>query len=494
MSMIFPFAQNPSQSIPQVINYDLIIQEEFPGIAFVPTLPGGVYSEIRNVDGCFWFVINAMWNPSSLQWEQDSPANPAEPAYALVQCESTGTLAWKIAPAAGAPNTALVWTTVWQLDKNGGMTIEPLTLTGITGIAERIAPIWDAGSAAKMIARQVGVTDTSSEADSALDQLLVDNVVEWEVRKDGTLVVGKIPASAIVGGIISSVVGAAPSVTVVTVGSVATVSLSHGDYVDLANAQTISGVKTFTPSIFLGSSTGSEGTVIGNTNGTAHGYGAEFAVGPFTWLAHATTACIWQLTFTGTFNFFSDSGLTIGNTYNPTLRLSIAADGSIPTGGTIPPSTLAGEFEGTGGVVVSYDGGANKVDVNGSAFVLDIASSDGSIDVAGTTQHPTVKVDVSVLGAVVMYNEDGTKLAGGVKVVKGSVVIPGGTTSTVVTLVAPATFTNDTTYVVLMQNYQISLPPSTPGFFVNNNSGSQFTIINGSVAFSSTLKFAAIGV
>jgi hypothetical protein len=51
---------------------------------------------------------------------------------------------------------------------------------------------------------------------------------------------------------LGNVVGTAPSVTASTSGGTATVSLSHGDYDDIVNAQTITGGKTFSQNVAVG--------------------------------------------------------------------------------------------------------------------------------------------------------------------------------------------------------------------------------------------------
>lgn len=386
----FPFAQNPLFLIPQVINYDLLIQEPYPGIGFLPTSAGGLYAEIRDVNNCLWFVQNAMWNPDTMQWEQDSPANPILPAYALELC-ADGSLNYNIAAASGAINTALTWQTVWTLDANGNMTVEPAIATADTQIAEMVDPTWDGGVGAKMIGRQENVTDTSSASSSAIDQLNVDGVTKWEVRKDGTLVVGIIPAS-LVPGVITDVVGVSP-VSVVIAHNTASISLEHGDYVDLTSAQTIAGVKTFTDpnGILFGTTTGSEGSISGNATAQAMGYGAQFATTPFVWQAEATQAAIIAISTANDaenpsgLSLYYDSGLTPGDTYNPTLRFSVDATGHISTG-SILASTLAGEMEGADGITVSFDSGTDKVKIDGAGLLSSIISTNGSLLVSITDQ------------------------------------------------------------------------------------------------------------
>lgn len=497
----FPFAQNPLFLIPQVINYDLLIQEPYPGIGFLPTIAGGLYAEIRDVNNCLWFVQNAMWNPDTMQWEQDSPANPILPAYALELC-ADGSLNYNIATASGAINTALTWQTVWTLDANGNMTVEPAIATADTQIAEMVDPTWDGGVGAKMIGRQENVTDTSSASSSAIDQLNVDGVTKWEVRKDGTLVVGIIPAS-LVPGVITDVVGVSP-VSVVIAHNTASISLTHGDYVDLTSAQTITGVKTFTDpnGILFGSTTGSEGSVSGNATAQAMGYGAKFAATPFVWQAEATQAAIVAISTANDaenpsgLSLYYDSGLTPGDTYNPTLRFSVDATGHISTG-SILASTLAGEFEGTDGITVSFDSGTDKVDVSGSGLIASVISSNASLLATITGQVANLTVQ-SVPGGAKVYNTNGTLLSNTPKFVQGSVVFPsgGGTPAVTVTLTGDAVFTSASTYVVV-NAFQIDadIPTDAVSAFIDNVSGSEFTFSGGAVpgGHDVIIPFIAIG-
>lgn len=393
----WPFAQNPLFLIPQVINYDLVIQEPYPGVDFVPTIAGGLYAEIRDVNNCLWFVQNAMWNPNSMQWEQDSPANPILPAYALELC-ADGSLSYNIAPATGAISTPVVWQTVWNLDANGNMTVEPATATSQSQVAEEVNPTWDGGVGASMVAREVNVTDTSSASASYLDQLSVNGTVKWQVDKHGVLTVGTVPASHIP-GIITEIVGVSP-VDVVIAHNIATVSLAHGDYVDLTGAQTITGVKTFTDpnGILFGTDTGSEGSVSGNATAQSMGFGAKFVTTPFVWEAEATEAVIVAISTandaenpTGLALYFN-AGLTPGNTYNPSLVFSVDSTGHISTG-SVPASVLAGEFEGTFGITTSYDAGADKVDISGAGLLASIVSPNHSLLVTISGQTADVEVN-----------------------------------------------------------------------------------------------------
>ncbi|MDE2097417.1 MAG: hypothetical protein KGL39_09250 [Patescibacteria group bacterium] len=196
MSTSFPFQQGAGTAIPSIIYWDLIIEEEYPGISMLPTLPSGAYQEIREVNGALWWVTNAMWNPTTAQWEQDSPADASTPAYALEQ-GADGSFTRYVAPATVVAGTAVVWTAVYAQDGAGNTTIEPTaqTVGALIGLLEKVS--WNVGVGVAATARQITVTDTSSSTASLLDNFVVNGTPVWQVRKDGTLVTGKIPASAI---------------------------------------------------------------------------------------------------------------------------------------------------------------------------------------------------------------------------------------------------------------------------------------------------------
>jgi hypothetical protein len=413
----WPFQQNPLGLIPQTINYDLVVEEPYPGVCFYPQVAGAVYSELRVVNAACWWVINAMWDPNTLQWEQNPPCNSALPAYALIQDLSSGAFRRAVAPATDAINTAVVWTYVLSSDQYGDVNISPLTLTGSSEVAENLAPTWNAGGAI-MVARQELVTDTASNAASALDKLTVNGTTVWEVRKDGTLVIGIVPTSAISGGIVSSIV-AGTGILVTNVGSVYTVGLAHGDYVDLGNAQTITGSKTFTQPLLY-----SDGSFSGNIGGAVYmAYGA-YHTGT-TWVALETSASIVYATPTG-FSFYVNMGLTIGNTFIPTGVLTINSSGSISTNGNLQAAggvftanvvvdgnlTVDGTLTASAGIVNSIDG---------LSGVVGLTSPDSSIGI--TTAGNTIQLSWSP--TLRAYGGHGTTNSGGMFAVTVPYVVLG---------------------------------------------------------------------
>lgn len=430
MSYFWPFAQNPLNAIPQIINYDLVIQEPYPGICFEPTAPGGIYQEIREVDGCLWIVTNALFNPNTLQWEQDSPCNPALGAYALEQCES-GNLTRYVADPTYAINTEVTWIPVWVIDTNGLHFIEPRALTSQSQVPDVLDVTWNAGSGAKMISRQENITDTSSNVASAVDQIKVDNTPVWEVRKDGTLVIGHVPFS-VLPNLVQNVAGLSP-VLVTVANRLATVSLQHGDYVDLTNTQSISGQKTITA--MAGLLVGPYGSIGSGDKVTGITFGCKVAANPFTFEATSTDAVILAISTasssenpTGVDVYF-DSGLTIGDTYIPTLIFTIDSTGTI-TKGTINNTVLTNALEGVDGIQVYADGGTGKTAISGAGLIATIVSSNSSI-LATLTPAQTYDLSVNTsslpVGATLQNGGGGS---GGSSVSGLSIVLPGSSSDT----------------------------------------------------------------
>lgn len=497
----FPFAQPGTGALPRVITYDLVIDEPFPGISFVPEEAGGYYQEIREVYGCLWFVTNALWNPNTLQWEQDSPCDPSLPCYAIEQCEDGS---WKrnVAPPTGAINTAVVWTAVMTSNERGELTIAPTTETLQDQAALTLAPKWNAGGAAVMEAFEIDVTDTSSSADSLFEDFTVGGVSKWSVRKDGVLVVGEIPASAIIGGIVAGLV-AGTGIAITPDGvNILEISLAHGDYVDLPNAQAVAGLKNFEPGVALGGFAGSgtwtdaEGNVYISSGASPETIDSQI------WLAHETTAFIMSFaravdgTVLAGVELFYNAGLTIGDTYVPTKIASIDSagnatfndilalgnvtiDGDLTVDGTttlndlivtgtvtIPGTYLQDHLIGVGGIVISADiGDPTKTDVDGSALVETITSSDDSLTLVRTGQT----VDIVVNAAVVPPIQRGFT----------SVTLSGSTGSTTVTIPNPYGSSSDYVAIPVLTN-AFGREDATISMYVDQISGSQFTItVNG---------------
>jgi len=194
----FPFIPAGNQSNQNVFNQDVIINEAYPGIVFEPLEPNSTAQVIREVSGAWWFVTNADWNAQALQWQQNPPDNPANPAYAMV-LGNDGSWTRYYANATNAVNTAVSWIQLSVETGTGLVSHTPKQQTSNTGNAFSIAPNWAVTSAVQMGAFFLNVTDVSSMSNSFLEAFNVNGVTKWEVRKDGTLVVGIVPASAIVG-------------------------------------------------------------------------------------------------------------------------------------------------------------------------------------------------------------------------------------------------------------------------------------------------------
>jgi hypothetical protein len=199
----FPFGQ-PFENTPQTnFTSDITIYEAYPGLIESPTEPNGVYVVFREVSGCSWWALNADFNVNTLRWEQNAPQNAANPAFALEQC-SDGTLNRYVAAATEIAGSMVTWVPVWTIDPLGNMTYTPQTDTTSGQVASNLEPTWNGGTSVQMFARQIDLTDTSSDADSVLDNMIVNGTTVWQVRKDGTLVIGKIPFANVTGFMIPS--------------------------------------------------------------------------------------------------------------------------------------------------------------------------------------------------------------------------------------------------------------------------------------------------
>ncbi len=199
MSEVFyPFANQPSQSNQNVFPYDILVNETYPGVIFDPTEPSGVYSVIREVNGCLWFVNNADWDPNTLQWTQESPTNANLPAYALELC-ANGLFTRFYGTATLVPGSPITWQAVFNLSATGYINSTPLTVTS-SGLGQnQLSVTWNAGIATQVEARRVVVTDTSSASNSVLDNLVVNGTSKWLIDKTGTLINGSIPFARITG-------------------------------------------------------------------------------------------------------------------------------------------------------------------------------------------------------------------------------------------------------------------------------------------------------
>lgn len=325
-NQFFPFGLAPGSNPAQSFPYDVIINEENPGLVLDPTEPNGVYVAFREVAGCSWWVLNADYNTDAAQWEQQSPTNAALPAYALEQC-ADGTVKRYTAIATNTPGNPVSWVLVWTLDSKGNMTLEPQAGTTTGQIASVIDVTWNAGSPAVMNVREINLTDTSSNAGSFVDNINVNNTPVWQIRKDGTLTAGIIPFARITGFVI-------PSGTTI-------------------NNGVFTGTSTFSgPAVFNNTVTANDGlTVAGgigvddiNVTGNEH-VGGNFQVDG--------TSTLNNLTATGTV--------------------------SLPAA-TFPVDSIVG----TNGVSVTNSGNAYTVD--GTSLVETIESTDGTVTVGRSGQ------------------------------------------------------------------------------------------------------------
>jgi hypothetical protein len=193
----FPFKPQASLSTSQSFAYDIVISEAFPGIQFIPTEPNGQYQEIREVSGDLWLVTNAQFNTNTLTFQQNTPCNPADPAYAWRLMANGNSIRYS-AIATTAPNINVTWVQMFEVDGAGNISSTPLVQTTPVDNLQ-LEPIWNVGTPTTTGSFEQDVTDTSSAANSFLEKFKVNGTVVWQVRKDGTLVNGIVPFSAISG-------------------------------------------------------------------------------------------------------------------------------------------------------------------------------------------------------------------------------------------------------------------------------------------------------
>ena len=194
----YPFASVPSTSNSNVFPYDIVIDTVYPGLIFDAQEAGAAYSVIREVEGCLWFVLNADFDETTLQWTQEDPTNPNTSAYAMELC-AAGTWNWYSGAPTLIPGTPVTWRQVFLIDANGSVISTPQTVTTSINGSEQLLVTWNAGSLTQVTARFMNVTDTSSAANSILDNMAVNGVSKWQVDKTGTLQVGIIPYARITG-------------------------------------------------------------------------------------------------------------------------------------------------------------------------------------------------------------------------------------------------------------------------------------------------------
>lgn len=195
---IFPFLPSTAGTPPQLFPYDVVINTAFPGVEFIGTEPNAEYQEIREVNGNFWLVTNAMWNQNLLQWDQETNQNTTLPAYAL-ELAADGSMTRYESPPTLIPDTPITWTPLWTVTGVGLMDSTPLEVTGVSDPMNQLQVTWDPGVGIAPTAREVDITDIASSVNSLLDNLVVNGVQVWTVNKEGVLIHGTVPASAIPG-------------------------------------------------------------------------------------------------------------------------------------------------------------------------------------------------------------------------------------------------------------------------------------------------------
>jgi len=142
-------------------------------------------------------VTNAQFNTNTLTFQQNTPCNPADPAYAWRLMANGNSIRYS-AIATTAPNINVTWVQMFEVDGAGNISSTPLVQTTPVDNLQ-LEPIWNVGTPTTTGSFEQDVTDTSSAANSFLEKFKVNGTVVWQVRKDGTLVNGMVPFSAITG-------------------------------------------------------------------------------------------------------------------------------------------------------------------------------------------------------------------------------------------------------------------------------------------------------
>lgn len=329
----YPFASVPSTSNSNVFPYDIVVDTVYPGLIFDAQEAGAAYSVIREVEGCLWFVLNADFDETTLQWTQEDPTNPNTSAYAMELC-AAGTWNWYSGAPTLIPGTPVTWRQVFLIDANGSVISTPQTVTTSINGSEQLLVTWNAGSLTQVTARFMNVTDTSSAANSILDNMAVNGVSKWQVDKTGTLQVGIIPAARITG------LTPFPGFNNVTLTGTTTVS-GPADFngpVVMNDGLTVTAGAT----ILEGTLTSTIGSTLeGGTTVT----GGEAVTGGLTTdsLGVTGTATVGALHATGTSDLngtvTAGAGLSVAGTSN-LHNVVLAAGDSITVNGTTPTTTL----------------------------------------------------------------------------------------------------------------------------------------------------------
>ncbi|MGH7745825.1 MAG: hypothetical protein ACREQ5_13745, partial [Candidatus Dormibacteria bacterium] len=99
-----------------IFNFDVIINENYPGIQFKGTEPNSVYQEIREISGDFWLVTNATWNGIHFL-----PVSSTVACYALQLCgpSNATTPGYIIRGVSAAGLSPCNFTTVFSVSPTG---------------------------------------------------------------------------------------------------------------------------------------------------------------------------------------------------------------------------------------------------------------------------------------------------------------------------------------------------------------------------------------
>lgn len=376
----FPFGPVNQTSGAASIPYDLRINEANPGIILDPTEPNGVYTVFREVGGCAWWALNADYNSNTEQWEQNSPANAALPAYAIEQC-SDGTVNRYVAIATDVPGTAVTWVSVFSIDALGNQMVMPTVADLVSQIAHEIEPTWDAGSSVTMTAQKTNIIDNSSKSDSLFVSLLLNGVPKWQIRKDGTLVTGSIPFSHITGFVL-------PSGIVINNGDFTGTSHFEGP-VQMDSTLTVDGAVTINDDVHAtGQIVADRGFVAGGLSPSQFYGEVDFIGGPvhISGATDITDLTVGTLTATGATSLQSVTATSAHITGNETVDGTLTASTSHITGNeTVDGSFTAASGHITGNLAV--DGDISTDDITADSITANLTTT-GDFTASGTVSLP----------------------------------------------------------------------------------------------------------
>ena len=349
-NQFFPFGPSPGNNSQAYLVYDLQINKIDPGVVYVPTEPNGVYVATREVGGCYWIVLNADYNTDAATWQQVSPQNAATAAYAVEYCSDGNVYEW-YSPATIVPGTTITWVQLSARSNLGNYVKTPVVATVASQNVETLVQLWNMGTSAIANARRLNVTDTSSNTASLVDNIQVNGTPVWQIRKDGTLVVGKISAGSLVGPFIF------PNLQVT------------GN--TQLNTLTTSGLANFTGGeIVTGGLTTDSLHVTGNTTLDGNlGVGGNETVGGTLNVTGATTLSSLHTTGDATV----DGNLAVGG--NETIGGSLGVTGNITSGGTITAAAFSNPAGQLGSTSPAYVTASATAPIVGTSVTLTIASS-----------------------------------------------------------------------------------------------------------------------